>query len=334
MSDEDDDLFGPPTTPTQKIVSPSTPERIIAALAGYEKSRQRKPRARNLQPKKVFPPEEITSLSQLTADFYHPDPLKIFPNASQLGLDSELTIYAMYFGYFLTAKGYNISDCSQQNLREALQYHFLNNHLAKAYKVADLLYSVNGHDIFKYEKPHAVIEITFDRAHQDHTAIQLGLEGFEIVNYHPQSTLDRLSKWADTIQATASFTDELFFEVMIHSHFSNRLIRHPFDIVTLDMSEHTRIIELSNQALYPYSDRPSMLIEDALIELVADRILLGQYDQNIDLEAEALKSGAGEYWRIGDAPPQDPWDRETHLSDEDFLAALSLMQHATIHYGA
>lgn len=327
---EETPLFDETPAGPRKAYTSTGESRLDALHDAYtgEARRKRKERIKANAPK-LKPPEPFTStfLGGITRDLEPKFPeFTIFPNAYQLGLDSERAVYSTLLAYFWQRQGKLTANLSRENAREMALGHFLGVHKTKAFAVADMVYRTKDKFSELQTNPQNVMELFFGKAHQGHEAIQIGLQGFETVIFNPGNTLADLKHWAQFIKLTADDARSIFFEMTVESRLGRRSIRHPFDIVFEDLIGQTHIIELTNRRRESYDYNKARLVEDALLELVADRVLVGEANQQINLSKPQHQIGAGEVWAIKDRPEPDKILQGVHLSDGEMQEALEIMR--------
>jgi len=329
-------LFDDKPAGPRKIVVPSR-EEMLGAVADFDSPEGRRRRRAIKQPTKPPKPRtekrQTVSLGKITQEYERrAEGLTIFPNAYQLGLDAERAVYATILAYFWQKEGKLTAQLTQSEAREQTLEHFMGNHRKKAFGVADTIFRLRKATLAQSSDPAKVVELFFNYAHQDHRAVQLGLRDFETVIFNPGNTLHDLKNWAELMAKTGESAQMPYFEMLVESRLGSRVIKHPFDIVFADFTGDLHIIELTNRHRESYVNK-ARLVEDALLELAADRITVGEVNQQIYLLKPQRHIGAGEVWAIKDRPEADKILRGVRLSNEEMNEALSLLKGAKLAVG-
>ncbi len=315
-----------------KQVRGSTKATVAAASSGYQASRETKSRPIHSAKSKERSDVDVTSLFRLT-EAVRPkkEPLTIFPNAERLGREAERVVYAMVFGHFLIHQGFEPQTMKQVALREQALDAFGQKHKPKALAVADLLFR-QGKVLDR--DPQEQIEVLFHAVHMKFP-VQLAMPPYETVMYNPGNTREDLRHWGPHFIEVGRESKEIYFEVPTQCRVGSRIIRHPFDIVTVDDTGMQHVIEITNRHRESPATNPVRLIEYSLVELVADRIYAGLWDEQVDLRTPQRRVGLAEVWTIKDRPGTNPYrnDFVMNLGNDVLGKGLELMESTKIRSG-
>ncbi len=301
----------------RKTVRPPSSEDIADAAAAIEKQSWRTRHSRHpiAQPFRVLPLSRVEKVLKPK-----PEKIVLFPNAEQLGREAEQAVYATMLWKWWTKTSVTDGLMSRQDARTGALVHFMGHHHNKAFAIGDSIIRLGG-ELAKSHETEDVLTAFFDDFHNRLNGTQLGL-GVETVIKNPAGVRVDLRQFAPAIDRVAHEATKLYFEQSVAVFFDGRIIvAHPFDVVYVDRENKPHIIELSLSHRDPYHN-DGHLVEAALVQLAANRITVGQYDEQIFLDGMQKYIGTGEFWCINDRSPFEIVLAQDHLN-----RAKTLIQH-------